>query len=234
MNGRVQVFARGAQRPRLVVGSRGLFVGQLVRPKGVATDSAGNIYVVESYYDHLLVFDREGRFLLPIGGLGRDAGHSTFPPDCGSTSATASSWPTCSTGASWCCSSWGGKPMASPSLERVLLGLAAAASLLAATAFALRAAGISDVRNTKHNLSVSGAGPVRSTTESQVCVFCHTPHGATPGVAPIWNRALGTTTYTPYTSSSLDAQAIQGASTSPGAARSSACRATTARWPSAT
>jgi len=68
MNGRVQVFERGGERPRLVVGSRGLFVGQLVRPKGVATDSAGNIYVVESYYDHLLVFDREGRFLLPIGG----------------------------------------------------------------------------------------------------------------------------------------------------------------------
>ena len=79
MNGRVQVFARGAQRPRLVVGARGLFVGQLVRPKGVATDSAGNIYVVESYYDHLLVFDREGRFLLPIGGLGRDAGQFYLP-----------------------------------------------------------------------------------------------------------------------------------------------------------
>ncbi len=79
MNGRVQVFARGADRPRLVVGSRGLNVGQLVRPKGVATDSAGNIYVVESYYDHLLVYDREGRFLLPIGGLGKEAGQFYLP-----------------------------------------------------------------------------------------------------------------------------------------------------------
>ncbi|MDH5265829.1 MAG: 6-bladed beta-propeller [Betaproteobacteria bacterium] len=79
MNGRVQVFARGASQPRLVVGSRGLNVGQLVRPKGVATDSAGNIYVVESYYDHLLVYDREGRFLLPIGGLGQDAGQFYLP-----------------------------------------------------------------------------------------------------------------------------------------------------------
>ncbi len=79
MNGRVQVFARGAAKPRLVIGPRGLYVGQLVRPKGVATDSAGNIYVIESYYDHLLVYDREGRFLLPIGGLGRGEGQFYLP-----------------------------------------------------------------------------------------------------------------------------------------------------------
>jgi hypothetical protein len=106
--------------------------------------------------------------------------------------------------------------MAIPSLARALLGIAASAALLAAGSLVLRAAGISDVRNTKHNLSVTGAGPVRSTTESQVCVFCHTPHGSTPGVAPIWNRALGATTYTPYTSASLDALAIQGALDQPG------------------
>jgi sugar lactone lactonase YvrE len=79
LNGRVQVFARGEALPRLVVGARGLYVGQLVRPKGVATDSAGNIYVIESYHDHLLVYDREGRFLLPIGGLGRGEGQFYLP-----------------------------------------------------------------------------------------------------------------------------------------------------------
>jgi DNA-binding beta-propeller fold protein YncE len=79
MNSRVQVFADGGERHRLSVGTRGLYVGNLVRPKGVAVDSEGNIYVVESYYDHLLVYDREGRFLLAIGGLGKDAGQFYLP-----------------------------------------------------------------------------------------------------------------------------------------------------------
>ena len=74
---------------------------------------------------------------------------------------------------------------------------------------AAQAERISDVRNTKHNLSVTGPGPVKALTETQVCVFCHTPHGANTEVAaPLWNRALSGATYTPYTSSSIDAQDI--------------------------
>jgi DNA-binding beta-propeller fold protein YncE len=46
----------------------------MTRPKGVAVDSEGIIYVVESYYDHLLIFDADGKFLLPIGGSGYSAG----------------------------------------------------------------------------------------------------------------------------------------------------------------
>ena len=34
---------------------------------------------VESYYDHLLVFDRDGRFLLPIGGAGHGPGQFFLP-----------------------------------------------------------------------------------------------------------------------------------------------------------
>jgi len=75
---------------------------------------------------------------------------------------------------------------------------------------------IADVRNTRHNLSASGTGTVKATTETQVCVFCHTPHGATQGVTPLWNRQLSNQTYTPYTSSSLDANAIQGTLDQPG------------------
>lgn len=79
MNARVQVLSLDGSAPPLVFGERGLQVGNLVRPKGVAVDSEGDIYVVESYYDHLLVFDRKGRFLLPIGGTGKTIGKFYLP-----------------------------------------------------------------------------------------------------------------------------------------------------------
>ncbi|MCU7855473.1 MAG: hypothetical protein KZQ79_07250, partial [Candidatus Thiodiazotropha sp. (ex Lucinoma borealis)] len=66
---------------------------------------------------------------------------------------------------------------------------------------------LSDIRNTKHNLSITGPGPVRAFSESEVCVFCHTPHGAADiPAAPLWNRTLSGATYTPYSSTSIDAQ----------------------------
>ena len=69
----------------------------------------------------------------------------------------------------------------------------------------------SDVASTPHNLSADGPGTVKATDETQVCVFCHTPHGATGApAAPLWNRALASQTYTTYTSSSLDAETIAG------------------------
>ncbi|MFQ5431333.1 MAG: hypothetical protein ACE5EN_02350 [Nitrospinota bacterium] len=64
---------------------------------------------------------------------------------------------------------------------------------------------ISDIRNTRHNLSSSGLGTVKAVSETEICVFCHTPHHSEniPG-APLWNRKLSGATYTPYTSGSLD------------------------------
>ncbi len=90
------------------------------------------------------------------------------------------------------------------------------------TALAMVASGtagaalVPDVRNTRHNLSASGPGTTKAVSETQVCVFCHTPHAATSGVTPLWNRALSNATYSPYTSSSLDANAIQGTLDQPG------------------
>ncbi len=73
---------------------------------------------------------------------------------------------------------------------------------------------ISDIRNTKHNFSATvipdlpdaANRDAYATSESQICAFCHTPHAATLAPkTPLWNRQLSTATYTPYTSTSLDA-----------------------------
>lgn len=79
LNARVQVLELDSGQPIRSVGTRGTYVGQLVRPKGIALDSEGNLYVVESYHDHLLVFDRSGRFLMPIGGTGYNSGSFYLP-----------------------------------------------------------------------------------------------------------------------------------------------------------
>lgn len=93
------------------------------------------------------------------------------------------------------------------------------------------AARISDIRGTKHNLSaaadgsgyVGGSVPTRNikaSSETQICVFCHTPHAATSGATPLWNRKVAgqgyTQSYVMYDSSTLDAKQIQGALNQPG------------------
>jgi DNA-binding beta-propeller fold protein YncE len=79
LNSRIQVFSTDGAGLARSFGTRGLYVGNMVRPKGVAVDSEGNVYVVESYHDHLLVFDRSGAFLMAIGGVGQDAGRFYLP-----------------------------------------------------------------------------------------------------------------------------------------------------------
>ena len=80
------------------------------------------------------------------------------------------------------------------------------------------------ILDTKHNLSpVAGTGANRTPTgqtiyltamkqtdgttdTAEVCVFCHTPHGADTAVkAPLWNRAVSnTSSYTMYSSPTMD------------------------------
>ncbi len=78
LNGRVQALPLAGGEAR-IIGRRGLNVGDLVRPKGVSVDSEGNVYVVESYYDYLLVYNRQGDFLMPIGGAGQEEGKFFLP-----------------------------------------------------------------------------------------------------------------------------------------------------------
>jgi DNA-binding beta-propeller fold protein YncE len=79
MNSRIQVLraADGAYQRQL--GARGLTLGNLVRPKGVSVDGEGNVYVIESYFDSLLVFSPRGEFLMPIGGTGKATGRFYLP-----------------------------------------------------------------------------------------------------------------------------------------------------------
>ncbi len=61
------------------------------------------------------------------------------------------------------------------------------------------------ILNSKHDLSALGPGPIRATGENQVCIFCHTPHNASPA-APLWNRSNPQTHYRVYRSSTTDAR----------------------------
>lgn len=63
---------------------------------------------------------------------------------------------------------------------------------------------LATVVNTKHNLGATDPTQVRNNSfanTTQVCVFCHTPHGAnvSNNEAPLWNKTLPATgTFQPY------------------------------------
>ena len=73
-----------------------------------------------------------------------------------------------------------------------------------------------DIRNTKHNLAANT--DILSTGTTEVCVFCHTPHGGrtdvggstnvpATGLAPLWNRTLPPQNgFTMYDSPNFDKQ----------------------------
>jgi len=82
--------------------------------------------------------------------------------------------------------------------------LLAAMALSAVAMFAFSAApALAGISATKHNLgSTGGAGQNKVSDTAEICVFCHTPHGAdTAAVVPLWNKKLGDGTgYTTYAS----------------------------------
>lgn len=73
---------------------------------------------------------------------------------------------------------------------------------------------LAGIASTKHNLTPTGTGDNKFTpansTSPEICVFCHTPHGADASAAvPLWNKTMATTTYTTY--SSLGTSSLDGA-----------------------
>ena len=83
------------------------------------------------------------------------------------------------------------------------------------------------ISSTRHNLS-SPAGPNSTATFTptapavgELCVFCHTPHGAdTTAVVPLWNRVIAATAYQTY--NTLGTSSMDGATTAVGSV-SAAC-----------
>jgi len=67
---------------------------------------------------------------------------------------------------------------------------------------AVSSVAMASVVNTKHNLGSSNmASSNHTTATSEICIFCHTPHGGDQTTfAPIWNRAKNTTTYLRFSS----------------------------------
>lgn len=67
-----------------------------------------------------------------------------------------------------------------------------------------RAAARDSIVNSKHNLSSFGSGTIRAQDESEICIFCHTPHSGS-SEAPLWNRFSSGASYTAYSSTTLNA-----------------------------
>jgi len=71
-----------------------------------------------------------------------------------------------------------------------------------------------DVRNTKHNFFLNQDVAYTADQTTEVCVFCHTPHGGQPSSSvnsvPLWNRALPDGAgYTMYDSPNFDGKPSQ-------------------------
>jgi predicted CXXCH cytochrome family protein len=87
-------------------------------------------------------------------------------------------------------------------IKKLALSFAAAGIIWSTAGTAL---GLGGILSTKHNLSVSGSGDIKATQEERVCIFCHTPHHASP-VTPLWSRPTSSTVYDLYWSSTLTAK----------------------------
>jgi len=70
-------------------------------------------------------------------------------------------------------------------------------------------AGANNVVNSKHNLSVSGPGNMKATTEPDACIFCHTAH-KNSGQTPLWSHGMSSVSnYIVYSSPTMKATVPQ-------------------------
>lgn len=87
-------------------------------------------------------------------------------------------------------------------MKRLLLLTTIFTLLYTSSAFAMITMSRHNLGST-HPTSLPAYGTVYTNNTSEVCVFCHTPHGGSTA-APLWNRAMASGTYNTYTSSTID------------------------------
>ncbi len=89
-----------------------------------------------------------------------------------------------------------------------LNGVMLIASVVAVALTTVAGTTAAQVLGSQHDLSLGGGAQSTTGATTEVCVFCHTPHGANTGAsAPLWNKTLPATTYQRYStlpSSTLD------------------------------
>jgi hypothetical protein len=98
-------------------------------------------------------------------------------------------------------------------ISALLIAAASAITLTSAQDLPSQLPNHSSIINTRHNLTLRDASGTLFSSDwnymvgmdwyrnnyAEVCVYCHTPHGANANVAaPLWNRNIPTTTYTTY------------------------------------
>lgn len=64
------------------------------------------------------------------------------------------------------------------------------------------------ILNSKHNLSVSGKGDIKASTETRVCIFCHSTHN-TSSEGPLWNHETSSGSIKTYERSTMNSKAEQ-------------------------
>lgn len=77
MNFRVQVLAPTGSP--VAFGRKGNAAGDFSRPRDVAVDSDGHIYVLDNQFENVQIFDAAGRLLLAFGGGGDRPGQLSLP-----------------------------------------------------------------------------------------------------------------------------------------------------------
>jgi len=77
-NFRVQIFDKDGKFIKKF-GGVGTGLGMFSKPKGIAIDSEGHIYVVDAAFNNVQIFDTEGRLLLFFGEMGNRPGQFWLP-----------------------------------------------------------------------------------------------------------------------------------------------------------